>query len=39
MKIIMKSCPNFAHDTTAELSWHVQNWDMIGSLKAKVEQK
>ena len=24
--IMMRSGPNFAHDTTAQLSWHVQDW-------------
>ena len=28
---------NFAHATTAQLSWHVQNWDLIGSLFFKLE--
>ena len=31
-KIMIKSCHNFAHVTTAELSWHVQSCDLIGSL-------
>ena len=29
---------NFAHDTTAELSWHVQNCDLIGSFFLKKQQ-
>ena len=28
----------FAHVTTAQLSWHVQNYDLIGSLFVKEEQ-
>ena len=31
-KIDIQSCHNFAHATTAQLSWHVQNSDMIGWL-------
>ena len=38
-KIVIKSCHNFAHAMTAELSWHVQNYDMIGMLESELEQK
>ena len=30
-KIMIKSGHNFAHATTAEPSWHVQNYDLIGA--------
>ena len=30
--LMIQSCHNFAHDTTAQLSCHVQNRDLIGSL-------
>ena len=30
-KIMIRSCHNFAHAMTAQLSWHVQNSGMIGS--------
>ena len=33
------SCHNFAHATTAQLSWHVQNSDIIGYLEFELEQK
>ena len=36
--IMIWSGHNFAHVTTAELSWHVRNHDMIRSLKSKLEQ-
>ena len=36
--IMIRSCHNFAQATTAELSWYVQNCDMIGSLYAKLGQ-
>ena len=29
---------NFAYVTTAQLSWHVQKWDLFGSLLLKLEQ-
>ena len=29
---------NFAHATTAELSWHVQNCDLIRSSEKELEQ-
>ena len=35
-KIIIQSSHNFAHVTTAQLSWHVQNYDLIGSLQSKL---
>ena len=38
MKILIQSDHNFAHATTAELSWHVQNYDLIGSLQCKLDQ-
>ena len=37
-KIIIQSSHNFAHVTTAELSWHVQNFDLIGPGGRKLEQ-
>ena len=37
-KIIMISGYNFAHATTAQLSWHVQNCDLIKSLETKLKQ-
>ena len=33
--LVMKSGHNFAHVTTVQLSWHVQNCDLIGSLLFK----
>ena len=33
-KIILRSCHNFAHVTTGQLSWHVQICDLIESLKS-----
>ena len=36
--IIIQAGHNFAHATTAKLSWHVQNCDMIGSPGFKWEQ-
>ena len=36
-KIVIQSGHNFAHATTAELLWHVQNYDLIGSWKSKWE--
>ena len=38
-RVITKSSHNFAHATTAELSWHVQHCDLIGSLESKWKQK
>ena len=29
---------NFAHAMTAQLSWHVQNWDLIGASSLMLEQ-
>ena len=29
--LVIQSCHNFAHAMTAQLLWHVQNYDMIGS--------
>ena len=37
--IMFWSCHNFAHATTAQLSWHVQNCDMIGASKYQLEEK
>ena len=37
-KIIIESVHNFAHAMTATLSWHVQNYDLIGWLESKSEQ-
>ena len=34
---MMQSRHNFAHVKTAKLSWHVQNYDIIGSLVLKYE--
>ena len=36
--LMVKSDHNFAHVTTAELSWHVQNCDMLWSLSFKSKQ-
>ena len=36
-KIIIISCHNFAHDTTAQLSCHVQNCDMIGLIDFNID--
>ena len=38
-KMMIQSGYNFAHATTAQLSWHVQNRDLIGSLEIKLRQK
>ena len=38
MVIIISSDHNFAHVTTAVLSWHVQNYDLIWSLFFMQEQ-
>ena len=32
-RMVSQAGPNFAHATTAELSWHVQNCDLLGSLE------
>ena len=37
-KIIVRSGYNFAHAITAELSWHVQNCDMIKLQESLLEQ-
>ena len=29
-KVMIQSCHNYAHATTAQLLWHVQIWDLIG---------
>ena len=34
----MQLSHNFAHVMTAELSWHVQNYDLIVSSKLKFDQ-
>ena len=36
---MIQSGYNFAHVTTAQLSWHVQNCDLIGSLESELKQK
>ena len=38
-KIIIRLGHNFAHVTTAHLSWHVLNCDLKGSLESKLMQK
>ena len=38
-KIMIQSGHNYAHAMTAELSWHVQNCDLLGSIELKSEQK
>ena len=38
-KIIIRSDQNFVHAITADQSWNVQNWDLIGWLESKLEQK
>ena len=35
---LIKSSDIFAYGMTAELSWHVQNCDLIESLKSNLEQ-
>ena len=37
--LIMKSRQNFAHATTAQLSWHVQNFTTVTPVKSELEQK
>ena len=37
-KIMISSGHTFAHGTTAQLSWHVQNCDLVGSPLSKLEQ-
>ena len=37
-QIMIQAGHNFAHAMTAELSWHVQNFDLIGSLESNFEQ-
>ena len=37
--MVSQSDHNFAHAMTALLSWHVQNYDLIGSSKLKSEHK
>ena len=34
--IMIWSGHNFAHATTTKLSWHVQKYDLIGSLEFKL---
>ena len=36
---VIQSGYNFAHTMTAELSWHVQNYDLIRSLDSDLVQK
>ena len=38
-KLMIQSGHNFVHATTAQLPWHVQNYDRIGSLRYVLEQK
>ena len=38
-KIMIQSGHNFAHDTTAQLSWHVQNYDLIRSLETWLKDR
>ena len=38
-KILTRSGHNFAHVTTAELSWHVQSGELIRSIMLNLEQK
>ena len=35
--LMIQSGHKFAHVTTAQLSWHVQNWDLIESLDFNTE--
>ena len=37
MVLIIQSSENFARVTTAELSWHVRNYDLVGALFLKKE--
>ena len=34
----IRSGNNFAHATTAKLSWHMQNCELIGSIESKLKQ-
>ena len=36
---MIQSGQNFAHVTTAKLSWHVQNCGLVGSIEWKLQQK
>ena len=36
---MIQSSHNFAHAMTAQLSWHVQDYDLIGSLESKLEHQ
>ena len=38
LTIIIRSGYNFVQAVAAELSWHVQNWDLIGSLESELKQ-
>ena len=38
INLIIESDLKFAHVTTAQLSRHVQNWDLIASLFVEEEQ-
>ena len=38
-KMIIRAGHNFVHETTANLSWHVQNFNLIWPWEAKLEQK
>ena len=35
---MIQSSRNSAHATAAEMSWHVQNWDLVGILETNLEQ-
>ena len=37
-QMMIRSCHNFAHATTAQLSWHVRYCNMTGSLESQSEQ-
>ena len=37
--MMIQSGQNFAHATTAQLSWHVQNCDLIRSLESPLKVK
>ena len=37
--VMIESGPNFAHATTAYLSWHAQTYDQIGSVDLALQLK
>ena len=37
LKVMIQLCNNFAHAMAAQLSWHVQICDLIGSLESSLQ--